>query len=330
MTEAFRQNLFQYIPQNYFVDHLKDNRIGHIKIALIRETINPFIDRSTDSEASVTFQMISGTKEKEVVEVPPRKFKSKEKLLGLMICREFDVVDPEVRYNLIKKKEHLCNPNSILFGDSVTESGEAAGLASRAIYDWSYSLRDVKDITDKLQHNALSEGGTMMDEETGKQRQSLFLTEYILPGTFFPHFITVDNITPELFVHLIFCITMQHWYGAQTTTNAANFDNQIVAIGFSPFEQPINSFLISRDWNGDVPTWVSVKNVIVEKMKAFYGNDKLLEGKKLLTLLDYLNSLWKEENRELLTTIYKKANSDIEAYLTDIKFIKMEKAGKKK
>jgi len=328
MTETLRQKLFEYIPQNYFVDNLKDNRVGHIKVALVRETINPFIDRSTDSEASVTFQMPGGTKE--VVEVPPRKFKSKEKLLGLTVCREFSAVDPEVRYNLIKKKEHLCNPNSILFGDSVTESGEAAGLTSRAIYDWAYSLRDVKDITDKLQHNALSESGTMMDEETGKQRQSLFITEYILPGTFFPHFITVDNITPELFIHLIFCITMQYRYGAQTTTNAANFYNQIVAIGFSPFEQPINSFLISRDWDGSVPDRDSVRNKIVERMRSFYGNNQLLEGEKLYTLLDYINNLWKDETRELLTEIYRKARSDVKAYLLDIKFIKKEKLGEKK
>ena len=181
------EKLFEFIPNQYFVKKkdgiydLRENTIGQIKIALVREITNPIIIRSTDSEATITMNAVDG---RELVEIPPRKLKSKEKLLGLMICREFNAVNEKVRYNSFEGAEYLNNPNSIVYGDTSTKSGDTAGLVSRAIYDWAYSLRDVKDITDKLQHNALSEAGTMIDETTGEMRQSLFTTEYVLPNTF--------------------------------------------------------------------------------------------------------------------------------------------------
>jgi CRISPR-associated protein Csc2 len=287
------QELFQLIPERFFVKSLKENKIGHIKLAFVREVINPLIIRSTDPEATIT---MFTTDERELAEVPARKFKSREKLLGLMICREFGVVDENVRYNSIFDSKHLANPNSVLFGDSVTQSQDAASLTSRAIYDWAYSLRDVKDITDKLQHNAMSEDGTILKDKdfnpkqedgTKVASQALHQTEYILPNTYFPHFITVDNITPELFVHLLSCVLNQHRYGAQTTTTANNLNNHLVAVGFSDFEKPINSYTVSKAWHTansagsmpkkgtELPTLDSVKGLIQEEMKWHYGNSLL-------------------------------------------------------
>ena len=310
-----------FIPEKYFVKNLKDNTIGYIKIAIVREVTNPLIIRSTDSEATITLRMSDQT---EVVEIPPRKFKSREKLLGLQLCREFNAVDDSVRYNIIDGKEKLNNVNSALFGDTSTKANDTAGLTSRAIYDWAYSIRDVTDITDKLQHNALSEDGTMWNEAEGKQRQSLFMTEYILPETFFPHFVTIDNTSPELFLHLLFCILNQHRYGAQTTTNANNMNNHIVAIGFDDFEKPINSYLISKDWhnekNSEEPTLKTVSSFVQSKMGEVYGSANLVED--LQGFLNLVLNLWKEKDRKMLQSIYSSAIQQVDNFMKDIKMVK--------
>ena len=320
MIEDIRKKIFEYIPTNYFVENLIESKIGHIKIAILRETINPFINRSTDPEATITFQM---DENREVIEIPPRKFKSKEKLLGLKMCREVGVVDEGVRYNMIKNREQLGNPNSILFGDSVTQEREAAGLSSRAIYDWSYSLRDVKDITDKLQHNALSEEGTMWDEEKGTQRQSLFMIEYILPGTFFPHFITLENVTPELLIHLLYCVLNEKRYGAQTTTNAQNFENKIIGIYFDEFEKPLNSYVISKTWGEKDVSKQEIITTVTNLATQLYSNNNILAKERLIEFINLVESFWKE--KEKLKAIYKKAKEDSVDYLKTIGMIKEKK-----
>ncbi len=333
MTTASK--LFEFIPERYFVKSLKENRIGQIKLAFVRETINPLIIRSTEPEATISIITID---QRELVEIPPRKLKSREKLLGLMICREFGVVDEKVRYNVFDGAEYLNNPNSVLFGDTSTKSGDTAGLVSRAIYDWAYSLRDVKDITDKLQHNALSEAGTMIDETTGEMRQSLYATEYVLPNTFFPHFITVDNITPELFVHLLSCVLNQQRYGAQTTTNANNITNHLVAVGLSDFEKPINSYTISKAWNNseskkEIPTLESIRTFVQKQMEAHYGANRLgaPNRKDVSELVKWVTDLWgnyesAREDKEKriadpLFQIYETAKSSVDAYLKEIKMV---------
>ncbi len=326
------EQLFGFIPERFFVKNLKDNRIGHIKLAFVRETLNPLVIRSTDAEATVTLVTVDG---RELVEIPPRKLKSREKLLGLMICREFGAVDEKVRYNVFEGANYLNNPNSIVFGDTSTKSGDTAGLVSRAIYDWAYSLRDVKDITDKLQHNALSEAGTMIDEATGETRQSLFSTEYILPNTFFPHFITVDNITPELFIHLLSSVLNQHRYGAQTTTTANNMTNHLVAIGFTDFEKPINSYTISKAWNAgkksEPPTLESVTKFVQAQMAAQYKNN-LVAGdsrKTVAGFVEWLEKLWADydtarnggNESAALSQIYNTAKTTVDSYLKEIKMV---------
>ena len=242
------EELFKIIPESYFVKNLKDNTLGTIKIAILREVTGNLIIRSNYPDETITFK---ASENKDIVEIPARKLKSKEKLLGLKICREFDVIDKSLRYNVIKEPAHLGNPNSILYGDSVTEGNNSIGLTSRAIYDWAYSIRDLGEITGTLQHNALSEGGTMWNEEEGKLRQSLFQVQYIKPGTLFPHFVTVENVTPELFIHLLTCILFENRYGAQSTTLSSNIKNHILGFGLSKFEQSVNSYSISSNWDDE-------------------------------------------------------------------------------
>lgn len=322
------KELYKLIDEKWFVSDLKENHIGHIKLALVREVVNPLIIRSTDMEATITLVTADG---REIIEIPPRKLKSREKLLGLMLCREFGVVNENVRYNVFEGAEMLNNPNSALFGDTSTKAGDTAGLTSRAIYDWAYSLRDVKDITEKLQHNALSEAGTMIEEageKAGELRQSLYSTEYILPGTLFPHFITVDNITPELFIHLLSCVLNQHRYGAQTTTNANNMVNHLVDIGFADFEKPINSYTVSKAWDkSKIHDMQMVTDFIKKEMKTHYTESGLVE--KLDELVKWLDGLWKEKDKPSLKEIYTSAKTSVDGYLKNIKMVK-ESSGDKK
>lgn len=309
------KELFNLIPQEYFVDDLKQNTLGSIKIAILREVIGNAIIRSNYPDETITFKL---SDKKDVVEVPARKMKSREKLLGLKICREFDVVDKNIRYNVIKKSAQLANPNSVLFGDSVTESGDSVSITSRVIYDWAYSLRDISEVTATLQHNALSEGGTMWNEEEGKLRQSLFQVQYVKPGTFLPHFLVVENVTPELFVHLITCVMRQSRYFAQSTTNSpSNIKNHILGVGFSKFEQPINSYTIAKDWANEEVTLKSVSDIINTSMKSFYGDDSYKSGNDLSNLID---KLWNNDGK--ISGIYKKAEKDCIQFLKDIKITK--------
>lgn len=310
------KELFNIIPEEYFVKNLKQNTLGTIKIALLREVIGNAIIRSNYPDETITFKL---SEKRDVVEVPARKMKAPEKLLGLKICRQFNVVDDVIRYNVIKKSEQLANPNSILFGDSVTESGDSVAITSRVIYDWAYSIRDVDEITGTFQHNALSEGGTMWNEEEGKLRQSLFQVQYVKPGTFFPHFIMMENVTPELLIHLLICITQQTRYFAQSTTNSpSNVKNHILGVGFSKFEQPINSYTIAKNWdtNKDV-TFDNVKDEIISSMKLLYGERNWKESAHLNTLVTEILNDEDEQKKN-----YLKAYNDSVNFLKEIKIIK--------
>lgn len=310
------KELFEIIPENYFVKDLRTNSLGSIKIALLREATGNLIIRNNYPDETTTFRI---SDKKDAIEIPARKLKSKEKLLGLKICREMSVVDESVRYNVIAKPEQLANPNSVLFGDSVTVQNDSAALPSRVIYDWAYSLRDVSEITTTLQHNALDEGGTMRDETTGELRQSLYSVQYVKPGTLFPHFITFENVTPQLFLHAVACVLFEKRYGAQSTTlTANNMNNRLLGIGFAKFEQPVNSFILSRDWKNEaVVDIASVSGAISGVMKSAYGEKNYRDGTVLETLV---RNLWNDE--AALKALYAQAKTDCTKFLTDIKIIK--------
>lgn len=303
------EELFKIIPKDYFATDLKKNTLGSIKLAFLREVTGNLIIRNNYADETTIFRL---SNEREVVEIPARKLKSKEKLLGLKICRQFDVIDESVRYNVINSSEMLANPNSVLFGDTVTKENEAVGLKSRAIYDWAYSIRDVSQITGTLQHNALSEGGTMWNEEEGKLRQSLFQVQYVKPGTFFPHFITVENVSVELFIHLLSCVLYQNNYGAQDSTSGANLRNHLIGVGFSRFEQPVNSYLIAKNWQGETVDFDTVSAAICQTMSTAYGKG-FVTGDKLTTLMSELH---KDDAK--LKGIYAKAKVDCLTFTNSI------------
>ncbi len=320
------------IEERYFVNQLIQNKIGVIKLAFVREVINPMIIRNNAANEVNTFNAPDG---RELVEIPARKLKSKEKRLGLMICRDKGVVDEKVKYNSIFDVAQLANPNSVLFGDSVTQS-DGGALVSRVVYDWAYSLRDVdiqsEVITKELQHNSLSEDGTIIKDRdvntkadssgTKVASQSLHSVKYVMPGTLFPHFVTIDNTTPELLVHLLYCILNEHKYGAQSTTMGSNMNNHLIGITISDFEKPINSYTISRDWYAQekekrTATLEGLTDFMKLEIKKHYPKG-FNENVKNIT--DWLDNFWADAKS--VAEAYKKAELDAKTYLKDLKMTK--------
>jgi hypothetical protein len=129
-------------------------------------------------------------------------------------------------------------------------------------------------------------------------------------------------VTPELFLHLLTCVRHEQRYGAQSTTVGPNMRNHILGVGYANFEQPVNSFGISRDWNAAQPVnFGTVKQAIDGAMAKHYGKS-YASGDQLLQLLD---QLWADESQ--LEAVYRKASGDCETFLQSINVIK---AGKKR
>ena len=312
------KNIFKNIPTNLFRTNLKDNKTGTFKIAVLREVVGPMINRSNYADETITFRTQEG---KNLIEVPARKWKAPDKLTGLKLCRQTDSVSDDVRYNVIKTSNELANPNSILFGDSVTASNDAVGLKARVIYDWSYSIRPVDDLVDTVQHNALSEGGTMYDEEEGKLRQSLFRVQYIQPQTYFPQFITLENATPELLFHLLSSILLTNRYGAQSTTTGNNVRNHIVAMGYDTVEAPLNSFTFSNSWDEKIAVNLdNIKAEMLKQMQDKYSENLMIGG----TLEKSIRDAWESD----LSSQYQATQEQCLEYLKEIKVYKEPKAKK--
>ncbi len=295
-TEAKKLESGELIPP------LAQNNAKRIVIALVREVIGPFINRSDDPEETIYVTLSDG---RQVIEIPARKMKSKEKLLGLRMCRAFGVVHSDYEYNAIKSKDMLKNPNSVIFGDTVV-GGEQAMLPSRVRYGSSYSIRERTDLTQKFTHNALSEARTMWDREKGRHRTSLFSTEYVKPGTFFSSFLVIDDPTPEAMLHLLTCLK-ETTYGAQTSITGPNMKNHIVAILACRNEPPVTSYTIADSLGGMSDISVeSLSSKIVESLRNYDGN--LLTGEQLDDFLVNLRAL----DEEALGEAYNTMASDAE------------------
>lgn len=321
MIENIREYIYSKLGENCFAKNedgipaFAQNRRRIITLYVLRETIGPMIDRSDDPESTITLvmQLDSGI-EKEIVEIPARKFKSKEKLMGLKLCRMFNAINPQYEYNKVKEISYLGNPNSAIFGDSVVEGGDAgqAMLPSRVFYSSSYSIRSRPDITKQLTHNSLSEAGTMWDRSTGTNRSSLFNTEYILPGVFFPSFITIKNPTPESIIHLILSLS-ERSYGAQTSITGPNIKNNIVGIYCGEDELPITSYTVSRDLQSELNDGLtndSLREMINEYVLNLMGKGergRLLSKDDLNGFLGWIGHLSSSDLSEIYNSLKEDA-----------------------
>jgi len=339
MSDEIREYIYSKFGEKCFatkeengIPSMAQNKKKFVTFYILRETIAPLIDRSDDPEASISFIMHFGDdNEKEVIEVPARKFKSKEKLMGLKICRSFGVVDSGYEYNSVRSISYLSNPNSVIFGDSVVEGGDAgqAMLPSRVFYSSSYSIRSRSEITKQLTHNSLSEAGTMWDREKGRNRSSLFNTEYIIPGTFFPSFITMANPTPESLIHMLLCLK-QRSYGAQTSITGPNVKNNIVAIVTGEEELPITSYTISNGiqslsnfGNNAAQLGENINKYVLDALKK-ENPDSLIIGTELIEFLSRVDHLTPDE----LRSIYEKLKFDSVELVKYAKILPLGKKGK--
>jgi len=318
VVEEVRQRIYNIIPKEHFQEKSGKRTPNYIKLLLVRETTGYLIIRSTEPDEVISTEI----GDKEVVVIPSRKLKAREKLTGLLLCRKFYVVHPDMEYNFIKQAIQLANPNSLVFGDSVTEEREAIGLPARVLYEWSYSLRPKNEIIDELTHNALSEEGTMWDKERGAHRESLYDVQYVKPGVYFPQFITFPDITPESFLHVLISIMKTTRYGAQSNVMDANIRNHIMAIALDQFEPAISSYVLSKEWEKDKVTLDDIKQYAVEKLKEYSKVVKVdNETEKPITeLMKLLNELLNNESK--LKDVYKKLLNDSIAYLIECKIIK--------
>ncbi len=247
-----------------------------IIIYLDREVIGPFVNRSTDPSDTIRYRFPDedGRKGREVVRVPSRKFKSKEKLRGLEVCRAFGLVDPNYEYNAVESTEMLNNPNSVLFGDTET-GGNAAGIPSKFIYGEGLSVEDAAKAVQPLTHNALSEEGTMWNRKEGEFRTSLFETVSVLPGTHIIQTITVDSPTPESLAHLLISLTATR-YGAQTSVTGSNIRNRIMVILATTDEPPVTAYTLVR---GTAEGKYTHENLVELTTRALSGcSGKVISG----------------------------------------------------
>ena len=96
--------------------------------------------------------------------------------------------------------------------------------------------------------------------------------------------------------------------------------NHILGFGLSKFEQPINSYSISSNW--DESTSVTVENVtevINKTMKTFYGDENYKDAKKVISVI---HQVWEVKDKEQLQDIYKQAKDDCTKFLKEIKVCK--------
>lgn len=270
-----------------------------VTLIIDREIIGPFINRSTDPSDTIRYRAPTG---RQYVRVPSRKFKSKEKLRGLEVCRAYGLVNPGYEYNNVTEIDQMNNPNSVLFGDTNVQ-GDAAGLPSKFIYGEGLSTDEVANIAQPLTHNALSEEGTMWDKTKGSFRTSLFETMSILPGAHIVQTITLDSPTPETLMHLILCLRATR-YGAQTSVTGPNIKNHVIAYVASRDELPITAYTLVAEMSRiNISKQESLNNLMIEaiteSLKDVRGTVVLAEDAESLTkavqsasdLADVYNSL---------------------------------------
>lgn len=306
--------------KKYFTSSLSEQKLGVIKLCFLREVTSPTVIRSDDSEDVITFRdEISG---RELVAINSRKLKSKDKLFGLQLARNNGGTELDSKYNEMPKAQNLANINSILFGDTAV-GDDAAGLKARIYYDWAYSVRDYVLITDSLQHNSITEsGGIIATQDVGKQKKgelrknSLFSTKYVLPNTYFPHFVTFTDCTLEMFIHGIFTLLQPKAYGGQTTVQGiTNMTNHLVGIITSDYEKPLSSLKISQSLKDtENISLEGIKDHTKKQIIDVYGESNIVPSEMTIQILEEIEDFYLSSH---VQSFYSLTKSQSEAYLLD-------------
>lgn len=266
---------------------LKKNYGIFLKIGIVSETRGFFINRNNEATeiTSETFM------NEERLVVPASKWRGAERSYLLSELRKIEGAIPEdYSRNMATRKALLQNPSSLIYGDSSTGSGsEAAGIASRVFYDWSYSFEPLPQISLRLLHNSLSEGGTILQEEGGKVKSNaLYNIPYIKPGVKLIRYVSVENCSIEMLALILMAISGTTRYGARTAILGDNMKNTVIAIGYSKRETPISSYsTVKKSWESGE---YNPEESVLSEMKKSYG-ENLLYGEELDCLMDLASKI---------------------------------------
>ena len=273
-----------------------------IVIYIQRRVIGPFINRQ-DNDGDTIRCRIHGH---DFIRVPPRKWKSMEKIRGVQLCRVYNAIDGRYLYNEVQQTRQLANPVSVIFGDTVARSGETAGLPSMAVYEQGLSIQEVRDATDRLTHNALSEFGTMWNITEDKFRDSLFDTLYVKEGTVFLQSITIDAPSPEAVFFMLFCLDARR-YGAGKQVLGNNIENTVIGILLTHNEPPVTPFTILEELvnrNENITTDNALKLL---KSKVKNWGEKWIDGDEVEKVRDELRKD-RTKRKEIINHLSTMAN----------------------
>ena len=266
---------------------LKKNYGTFLKIGIVSETIGFLINRNNEA-TELTSENFQGS---ERLVVPAQKWRGPERSYLLSELRKAGGIIPEeYSRNMVVKKILLKNPSSLIFGDSSTGSGsEAAGMASRMFYDWSYSYEPLARISVRYLHNTLSEEGTILHEENGTTKSNaIYNVPYVRPGVKLIRYVSMENSSREMLLLALMAISGTTRYGARTAILGDNIRNNIVSIGFSKQETPVSSYsTLMKAWSSDS---YDPEKLVTEEMHNAYG-EVLVGGEDLRTLMTEVNQL---------------------------------------
>lgn len=287
---------------------LKKNHGIFLKIGIVSETCGFFINRNNEATEITSENFLNEDR----LVVPASKWRGAERSYLLSELRKVNGIIPEdYSRNMATRKVLLQNPSSLIYGDSSTGSGnEAAGIASRVFYDWSYSFEPLAKISLRLTHNSLSDEGTILHEQSGNVKSNaIFNSPYIKPGVKLIRYISVENCSVEMLALILMAISGTTRYGARTAILGDNIKNRIIAIGHSKRETPISSYTtVKKSWESGEYT---PEEAVLSDMKESYG-ERLMDGEKLDTLLKLVNAIKndKELLKEMCTVLNTKMNKD--------------------
>jgi|ACXJ01.1.fsa_nt_gi CRISPR-associated protein Csc2 len=291
---------------------LKKNHGIFLKIGIVSETCGFFINRNNEA-TEITSESFSN---EDRLVVPASKWRGAERSYLLSELRKVPGIIPEdYSRNMATRKVLLRNPSSLVYGDSSTGSGnEAAGIASRLFYDWSYSFEPLAKISMRLTHNSLSEEGTILHEENGKVKSNaIFNSPYVKPGVKLVRYITVENCSIEMLALILIAVSGTTRYGARTAILGDNIKNKIVAIGYSKRESAISSFTtVGKCWEtGNY----NAEEAVLSDMKETYGSS-IIESEKLKQLLKLVQEIKDDKNllKEICEVLNTKMDRDWEEF----------------
>ena len=287
---------------------LKKNYGTFLKIGIVSETIGFFINRNNEPTELTSENFL----ESERLVVPAQKWRGAERSYLLSELRKADGIIPhEYSRNMVIEKKLLKNPSSLIFGDSSTGKGsEAAGIASRMFYDWSFSYEPLAKISVRYLHNTLSEEGTILHEVSGVPKSNaIYNIPYVRPGIKLIRYVSMENCSREMLLLGLMAISGTTRYGARTAILGDNIRNKIISIGFSKNETPVSSYsTVLKAWKSNS---YEPEELVAKEMRDAYG-ENIMDEEGLKTIMAEVNQLRSspEKMRSMGSVLVRKMDRD--------------------